>query len=226
MNPLPDPSSSISAGASSAYLKAILDGDRWQAFGVIDRAREVGIDVRSIYLDIFRPALWEIGRLWQENKISVADEHLATAITQAAMARLFEQEFTWSPDRPRTLVAACVDTERHEVGLRMLCDLLEIEGWDTTYLGATVPVESLVEMILKRRPDVIALSTAIAPHLPRLRESIAAVRAATGDDPPLIIAGGRPFLEDPKLAEILGADLTASDPVEAARVLDERVSAS
>ena len=224
MTAFSDPSGSISGGATSAYLKAILDGDRHQAFGVIDRARAVGIDIRSIHLDVFRPALWEIGRLWQENKISVADEHLATAITQAAMARLFEQVYTWTPDRRRSLVAACVDAERHEVGLRMLCDLLEIEGWETTYLGATVPIDSLVDMVLKRRPDVVALSTAIAPHLPRLRETIAAIRTATRGESPLIIAGGRPFLDDPKLATMLGADLTARDPIEAARALEERVS--
>ena len=47
----------------------------------------------------------------------MADEHLATAITQAAMARLFEQEYTWTPDPRRTLIGACVDPERHEVGL-------------------------------------------------------------------------------------------------------------
>jgi len=207
-----------------AYLGAIRSGDRRRAFQVMDAARDAGLDLAGIYLGIFQPALREIGCLWQNNELTVAEEHLATAITQAAMARAYERAFTWRTDASRRLMAACVDVERHEVGLRMLCDLLDLEGWHTTYLGATVPSESLVAMVRRLRPDVVALSAALTPHLPRLRTMIAAIRDALGDARPLIIVGGRPFLDDPSLARRLGADLTAQNAVDAVRLLGERVS--
>lgn len=206
-----------------AYLRAIRAGDRRGAFAVIDQAREAGLEVAAIYLDVFQPALREIGRLWQENEISVADEHLATAITQAAMARLYEQVFAWTSNGGPTLIAACADVERHEVGLRMLCDLLELRGWHTRYLGSSVPNESLVSMVRQQRPDVVALSVAIVPHLPRLRSMVGAVREAMGADCPLVLVGGRPFLDDPALAAQIGADLTARDAREAVDRLDERI---
>jgi len=219
----------VVAGASStehyaAYLDAIRSGDRRRAFEVIDEARDAGLDLAGIYLDIFQPALREIGCLWQNNELTVAEEHLATAITQTAMARAYERAFTWRTDASRKLIAACADVERHEVGLRMLCDLLDLEGWHTTYLGATVPIESLVAMVRRLRPDVVALSAALSPHLPRLRAMIAAIRDALGDTRPLIIVGGRPFLDDPSLAERLGADLSARNATDAVRLLGERVS--
>ena len=204
------------------YLRAVRDGDRRRAFEAIDAARRGGLDLSTLYLEVFQPALREIGRLWQENEVSVADEHLATAITQAAMARAFEDAFEWRTAPGHTLIAACADLERHEVGLRMICDLLEIQGWDTTYLGATVPVESLVTMIQRKRPDAVALSVAIAPHLPRLRMMIEQIRSLI-PDPPLILAGGRPFVDDPSLARRLGADLTARDAVEAVARLQRRI---
>lgn len=205
------------------YLAAIRAGDRRRAFEAIDAAREAGLGVGTVYIEVFQPALREIGRLWQSNELTVAEEHLATAITQAAMARLFEQSFQWSPGQGRSLIAACADVERHEVGLRMLCDLLEMQGWDTTYLGASVPVASLVEMVQKRRPDVVALSAAIAPHLPRLRAVIRALREGVDGRAPLILVGGRPFLEDPELATRVGADLTAPDAVQAVELLQRRL---
>lgn len=214
------------AGAYRAYLEAVLDADRHRAFEVIDRARAEGLDLGSIYLEVFQPTLREIGRLWQENVITVADEHLATAITQTAMARLYGQTFVWDQGTGRTLVAACADLERHEVGLRMLCDLLELEGWDTVYLGASVPVEALVAMVERRRPGALALSASITPHLPRLRTMIQAVREAMGQNSPLILVGGRPFLDDPSLALRLGADLTAKDAREAVRLLEQQVRSS
>jgi methanogenic corrinoid protein MtbC1 len=208
----------------TAYLAAIRSGDRRRAFEVIDASRDAGLDLAGIYLGVFQPVLREIGCLWQSNEITVAEEHLATAITQAAMARAYEHAFTWRTDASRRLIAACADVERHEVGLRMLCDLLDLAGWHTTYLGSTVPVESLVAMVRRLGPDVVALSAALSPHLPRVRAMIDAIRAALGDAQPLIIVGGRPFLDDPSLAQRLGADLTAQNAVDAVRLLGERVS--
>lgn len=206
----------------AAYLRALRDGDRREAFRVTDAARNAGVPLGTIYMEVLQPALREIGHLWQRNEITVADEHLATAITQSTMARLFEQTFSWREGWAPVLLAACADVERHEVGLRMLCDLLECEGWNTTYLGATVPVDSLAAMVVARRPDVVALSVALPPHLPRLREMIRVVRETTRDAPPLIIVGGRPFLEAPELATRIGADLTAPDAATAVELLRKR----
>jgi methanogenic corrinoid protein MtbC1 len=207
------------------YLAALRAGDRRRAFALVDEARQAGLGIGAIYVDVFQPALREIGRLWQENALSVAEEHLATAITQAAMAHLYGQVYRWETRSARTLIAACLDTERHEVGLRMICDLLECEGWDTTYLGATVPMGSLVTMVRQRPPDVLALSATLPPHLPRLRTAIAAVREALGTEAPLVLVGGRPFVEDPSLAERVGADLTAPDARAAVSLLLQRMAA-
>lgn len=202
------------------YITAILAGDRFRAFDVLEQARGAGLGLRPIYLGVLQPALREIGRLWQENEITVADEHLATAITQGAMSRLFGQVYAWGTRANRTLIAACADLERHEVGLRMICDLLEIEGWDTVYLGAAVPADSLAFMVERKRPDAVALSATITPHVPRLRSMIDALRAL--DEPPFIVVGGRPFHADPGLAERIGADLTADDAAEAVDRLTSR----
>ncbi len=207
------------------YLDAILAGSRREAFGIVELARAEGLGIRSLYLDVFQPAMREIGRLWQDNRITVADEHLATAITQAAMARLYQELFQATPDPGPLLVAACADNERHELGLRMICDVLEMEGWDTVFLGASVPVEDLVEMVRVRRPQVVALSASIAPHVGRVREAIQAIRGVDGSAAPLIAVGGRAFMDDPDLAERLGADLTAKDAVEAAELLKMKFAA-
>lgn len=204
------------------YLGALRTGDRRHALAVVDEARTAGLGLSALYLDVFQPALREIGRLWQHNELTVAEEHLATAITQIAMGRLYDDFCMRAPRSGRTLLAACAQSERHEVGLRMICDLLELEGWDATYLGATVPQDSLVAMVLKDHPDVLALSASIAPHLPQLKSLIEEVRAVMGDAVPYILVGGRPFLEDASLADRVGADAMARDVTSAVERLRER----
>lgn len=210
------------ARALELYLAAIRGGSRRDALAVVDQALQGGLPVRTLYLEVFQPAMYEVGRLWQENRITVADEHLATAITQLAMARLYEQLFGDRADAGPLLVAACAEDERHELGLRMICDLLELEGWDTVFLGASVPVEDLVAMVRERRPEVVALSAAITPHLARVREAVDAIRAAMPEGAPVIVIGGRAFAADPELAKRMGADVTARDAVEVAERLKER----
>jgi methanogenic corrinoid protein MtbC1 len=204
---------------SDAFLNALIRGDRREADRLVDRVLDRGDGLESLYLQIVQPAMWEVGRLWQENELTVAEEHLATAITQAAMGRAFERVYRWHDSRTPSLIAACVDEERHQMGLRMICDLLELEGWDTAYLGASVPVESLVSIVEKRQPDVVALSATIAPHLPRLRAAIEAIRAAKVETQPLIIVGGRALGGDRALATRLGADQTARNAGEAVSLL-------
>lgn len=212
------------SAAAAEYLQALRRGDRREAFAVVDRALDAGGELRALYIDVVQPAMREIGRLWQDNVISVAEEHVATAITQAAMSRIFERVFEWREQRTPKLIAACADEERHQMGLRMLCDLLELEGWETVYLGASVPIESLVDIIAKQEPDAVAISATIAPHIPRVRDAIAAIRAASLARQPVIAVGGRAFLSDPTLASRIGADITAADADEAVRMLDERVA--
>ena len=139
------------------------------------------------------------------------------------MSRLFERTFVWQDNRSPKLLAACAEDERHQIGLRMLCDLLELDGWDTLYVGASVPVESLVELVQKARPDAVAFSATITPHIPRVRTAIAAIRAAELVRQPVIAVGGRAFHGDPTLARRIGADVTANDAGEAVRMLDALV---
>lgn len=216
----------------AAYLAALRTGNRRSVFAVVERARTAGLDVAALYVDVVQPSLREIGRLWQAGEVTVAEEHLATAITQLVMAQVYTADAASvdaasvdaasAGDDTRCAVAACVDAEHHDIGLRMICDLLERDGWDTAYLGAGVPTTRLVHLVLERRPDAVLLSTSIAAHLPELGATIQAVRDATGAAAPFLVAGGRPFLDDPALAKHLGADATALDARSAVACLRAR----
>lgn len=206
-----------------AYLAALRQGDRRAAFRLLDGALDAGAQVGELYLEVVQPSMREIGRLWQLNELTVAEEHVATAISQSAMSRMFERAFYWRDERTPKIIAACADEERHQLGLRMLCDLLELDGWETIYLGASVPVESLVDIVARHDPAAVAISATIAPHIPRVRDAIGAIRGARLARQPVIAVGGRAFLADPTLAQRVGADLTAEDAMLAMRALNERV---
>jgi hypothetical protein len=76
------------APLATAYLEALLRGDRQTASRLILDAVRSGTPVRDIYLQVFECSQHEMGRLWQMNKITVAQEHHCSAATQMIMSLL------------------------------------------------------------------------------------------------------------------------------------------
>lgn len=191
------------------YLQQQLRGDRRAALQFIETALSEGASVNDVRCRIVQAAQREIGRLWLEDQITIAQEHMATAISQLALAHLFHRdEFRQRVDRK--VLVACVPGEQHEFPARLLADALEVAGYDVRFLGADVPLDSLQHSIEVERPDVVALSTTMLFHLPGLRETVSAVRAMKKQGM-LIAIGGSLFESSPALSADIGADLVATD---------------
>jgi methanogenic corrinoid protein MtbC1 len=193
------------------YLGAALQGPPERALRVVQDAVAVGTPVAEIMVGILQPAQEELGRRWEEGALSISEEHRITATTQLALAALYPQVAAGA-DReadPPTMVAAAVGSEGHDLGIRMISDLMESEGWRTAYLGASVPAPDLVRFLRHRRPDVLAVSTTLAVHLLDVRALVAAVREDPVTSRVRVLVGGRPFSRHPRLAALVGADGTA-----------------
>jgi methanogenic corrinoid protein MtbC1 len=175
--------------------------------------------VKDIYCSVFERCQREIGRLWQLNMVTVAQEHYCTASTQLAMALLYPRIFAEKGIKIGTLVAACVPGELHEIGPRLVCDLLEMEGWDTTYLGANVPIAALLETVKTRRPHVLAISASMTFHVNVVRQLILALRGSNIAPLPQILVGGHVFRLAPELWRDVGADGFAKDSLETIELL-------
>lgn len=197
-----------------AYLEALLHADRHTAVRLILDAVEQGAPIKDIYLHVFQPVQREIGRLWQTNQISVAQEHYGTAATQLVMSMLYPRIFE-SPRKGQHLVTACVGGELHEIGARMVADFFEMEGWDTYFLGANTPTESILRTVKERKADVLAISATMTFHVSRVAELIAALRQAGEIKHTPVLVGGYPFNIAPDLWQRVGADGYAPDAQQA-----------
>jgi methanogenic corrinoid protein MtbC1 len=102
--------------------------------------------------------------------------------------------------------------------MRMVCDFFEFEGWDTYFLGAVTPAQDLVKVTRTRKPDLVCISATMAFGLPKIRNLIRDLHAATTGHAPRIMVGGLPFLINPALSNIVGADATAADARQAVGV--------
>jgi len=192
------------------YVTALVAGARVEALEVVvEEALSEDVPVPSLYLEVIQAAQYEVGRLWQENRLTVAQEHLATEISRSAVEQL-RPHLPSQRRNGKQAVVACVEGELHDLGARMVADFLEMAGFEVHYLGADVPSEGLARLVRERRPDLLALSATERSRLAALRRTVTAVRAIAGDRIP-IAAGGQAFLRTSGAGRRLGIDLHARD---------------
>ena len=203
-----------------AYLEAVLAPNARQARGLIDEACDSGVPVARIYLDVLQPALHEVGRLWQEARIAVANEHLATQITGSVLAGLAGRLTIGSSGTGRKAIVSCSPGELHVLGGQMVADFLEADGWEVLPLGADVPADELAGLAEREQVELVALSTALPVHLLAAGTACAALRRL--ERPPFIVAGGQAFAGDEVRAKAVGADAYAGDPATLLRLLADR----
>ena len=203
-----------------AYLEALMARDVGAARSAVDAALALGTPVEEIYLDVLQPALYEIGRAWAVGDFSVADEHSATAVTQSVLGMLGPRMRT-TPKDGRLAVVTGSPEERHALGVQMVADFLEGDGWEVLNLGASTPARDLARMADAERPDVVALSTATPAGLPGAAEAVTALLAL--DPRPLVVLGGQLWAGRARAdAPTLGADLVVDGPRELVAQLRER----
>lgn len=189
------------------YLDCLLQSDTEGALALVTGCVKEGIPLDDVCSDIVAEAMRRVGELWHLHLISVDMEHYCTSVTQMALSQFYPLIFG-QPRKGKTVLIACVGSELHEIGARMIADLFEYSGWDSIYLGAAVPVETLLSAAEKYQPDLIALSVTMPQHLPLCRNAVEQLREKFPK--PKIAVGGNAFT-DTKIWKSWNVDIYTED---------------
>ena len=117
-------------------------------------------DLVSAWTAVLAPALRRIGERWDDGSIGVDSEHLASellvnelrALTQSNRARIAGQ---------RRVVLASADEEQHYLPLVAIEAELSLQGIGCVFLGARVPVQALLDLLVRTTPPVVFLWASI-----------------------------------------------------------------
>jgi methanogenic corrinoid protein MtbC1 len=195
------------------YLELIGDGDEYGAVELVLGLLDDGVPPERLLVDLIGGAQARVGALWAADEWSIAREHAATAVSERAVAAVAAHS-TVRPTRGRVAIA-CVDGEWHALPVRILAEVLRLDGWRADFLGANVPGPHLITHLHQTGPDAVALSCMLATRLPRAHAAISACRTAGVP----VIAGGPGFGPGGRYAQHLGADAWAADAEEAVKRL-------
>lgn len=202
------------------YLHTLLKQNRKDALTCIEEALRQGITAQNLYLNVFQPTMYEIGRLWETSVISVAQEHIATAMTQYVMAHTYPHLLVASDQNAGHFAITGVAGELHEIGMRMVADFLEASHWNVDYLGTNLPPESIVETLENKPPDIIGISICMSFNLNAAEKLIQRIKDSSVLNETKIIVGGCAVKHGENLWKEIGADAFGNDAKDAIEVIE------
>jgi methanogenic corrinoid protein MtbC1 len=185
------------------FLAAILSGQHRAALTIVEEAIHNGARHVDMYVDVIGESLRNIGLLWERNTITVAQEHMASAIAQYVIAMIYPRLIPTSPSRG-SMVVTGVSGEHHQIGANLVADALEENGWTVRFLGTNLPHSSILSTIEEVSADVLCISTTLIANLPSAADLIRTVRDKLGNKVPRIILGGAAYRITPRFAKEVG----------------------
>ncbi|KAA0547660.1 cobalamin-binding protein [Bacillus sp. BGMRC 2118] len=167
----------------------LIKGNYETSWKIVHEHSKEGFHSTFIYDLLLKEAMHYIGYMWQENEITVAEEHLATGVCDYLLSRYSHSKVaTPAPNAPKALFF-CVEGELHYLGLKMVSLLFQENGWDVRFLGPNLPLEYATYSVKQWKPDLVGISLSLTYQLPHLSQYIENIESLPSK--PTIMVGSR-----------------------------------
>ncbi len=173
-----------------AYFDSLLKGDKKKCIQIVSRISNESSRLEDIYMGLIQRSMYRIGDLWDKGRISIAEERIASDISLNIIDLLYPKAAA-SKKKGLKVLITCIDKEHHSIGARMVSDLFELNGWDSTFIGPCVPHSDIMTIVRSTRANLIGISSNFYINVRRLIELIEEIKKEF----PLqeIIVGGQIF---------------------------------
>lgn len=198
-------------------LPCLLAGDEPSAWRVMEAALASGHPLAYAYVQMLTPALTAIGSRWEAGELTVADQHVATAVASRLAARLGAR--VHRPGRSRgTVVFGAPSGERHSLPITVAADVVRLANFTVLELGADVPPEAFA-VASQRAVRLVAVGVGVSSpdRFPAVQRTVDAIRSARPGVP--IVIGGQAAIT-PAGAELRGVTAWAVDGPSAVALIE------
>ncbi|MCX5632153.1 MAG: B12-binding domain-containing protein [Phycisphaerae bacterium] len=203
------------------YLDALLTGDRKQCRGIIEEIlHHNSASITGIYSDVIWPMMMEVDNLYRSERITSAQEHLATRINRTIVDQL-QNKLPRQQQTDRKIVICSSLRETSELGGQMIADMFESAGWDVRFIGGGLSNDDILAYIHEFSPEILIIYGTEPSETPEIRSIIDKIRGINAWPNMKIMLSGGVFGRAEGLWEEIGADLFAANAVEALQIASD-----
>lgn len=165
--------------------------------------------IAGVFDEVLAPTLKRVGELWESGELEVAQEHYISDIVDRLISTVI-QGLQTAAVKPFKALFLLPGGEEHHLGLKMSAACFKSKGWETIYLGRSLPVSSL-ERFMKAGPvDILVLSVTLREHLNSCEHLIKVIKGFPEAYRPKVLVGGRAVVDSDQATRLLDADYYVS----------------
>ncbi|MGE3181322.1 MAG: B12-binding domain-containing protein [Phycisphaerae bacterium] len=187
------------------YMQPLITGRRTECFELIRDALTT-TSAEEILCDVIWPAMGQVERLYNDDRINTAIEHMAARINRTVADQL-QIALPKVPTTGKRAIVVSAGTEGEELGAQMCTDLLESKGWEVFFVGAGVPHDEILALVGEHRPNMLLIFGTESEQVPACRQLIGLIRDIGVCPTMNIVTSGGIFARADGLWQEMGADV-------------------
>jgi methanogenic corrinoid protein MtbC1 len=199
------------------YLDSLLRGDRRNSRLVIEESLQSGTPTNLVYMEVVWPTMVEIEKLLRAERISPAQEHLATRINRTIVDQL-QNKLPRRQARNKKITICCAPDESQELGAQIIADLFESDGWDVRFLGGGLTNDDLLTYVHEYSPDILLIYGTTPRQAPSVRQLIDRIKEVRANPNMQLMVSGGLFNRAEGLWQEIGADSFAATAEQALEI--------
>lgn len=183
----------LDVGLSDELFELIVGGHEEEVASALVGLHLEGHTVARLADELLCPALRRVGDLWHAGHMSVAQEHLATRTTHAALDGLRAAARVRTESAERVAVCCAVEEDYHELPVYLSALTLEARGWEVVNLGTNTPFYALTEAVARFVPRLVCVASTVFRQMDRAAREYGEFGAAVRRAGASVVLGGAGF---------------------------------
>jgi 5-methyltetrahydrofolate--homocysteine methyltransferase len=195
--------------------KSVIDGDLNSTLDQVHQALAENIPPEKILTDGLIAAMTEVGRMFENGEFYVPEMLISSRAMKGGLGILRPRLAAANIKATGKVVIGTVEGDLHDIGKNLVGMMLEGAGFEVIDLGVDVSPEKYISAVMKHHPDLIGLSALLTTTMPRMKDIVLALKAASLRDKVKVMIGGAPLTQ--QYATDIGADIYAPEASSAAQ---------
>ncbi|HKO66139.1 MAG TPA: B12-binding domain-containing protein [Candidatus Nitrosocosmicus sp.] len=148
----------ITATLKKKVFEALKDGEIEKIVDVAGKYKEQA-SLAEFYDDILRPVLYDVGHLWQENKLDIGMEHICSNTANKTIHKITDS--IKPNDKMENIIICTPDGELHNIACNIIESLLIERGFQVNNVSPSIPTDSMISYINETKPLMILISVTL-----------------------------------------------------------------
>ena len=207
-----------------SLAQSLISFDSQNMRAALQQALDSGIPVDVIIRKGLGKGMEIVGEKYEKGEFFLSDLIMSAVVMTEGIEQLKPMLGSEGEHSNARILIGTVEGDLHDIGKNLAKYMLQSAGYEVLDLGTDVPPQRFVQETRANRPDMVCMSALLSVTVPKVKETVAALRMAGLRDNLKILVGGRCLNEE--IASEAGADAYGKDCSEGLRKAKELLKRS